>query len=45
MQDGKVKGFIADHCRIGSLEMTIAAGLVYYYDHCRIGSLEIQQPT
>ncbi len=34
-----------DHCRIGSLEMTIAAGLVYYYDHCRIGSLEIQQPT
>ena len=41
MQDGKVKGFIADHCRIGSLEMKKQITEKENRDHCRIGSLEI----
>ena len=31
---------LADHCRIGSLEMTILYTDIGVTDHCRIGSLE-----
>ncbi len=33
-----------DHCRIGSLENELGAGLNLRIDHCRIGSLETKLP-
>ena len=40
MYDSAMKLYDADHCRIGSLEISQKKGKVNLKDHCRIGSLE-----
>ena len=40
MRKARADAEVADHCRIGSLEIWFERDYIYEYDHCRIGSLE-----